>query len=122
MKVSPYGLSGEQWAIGIGAGLSTWVAAFLFKLVPDRIFPQFGAKKDLSQEAIYVERKFTVKDRILSSRVSHALRSQVLSPKKSIASGGSMLGLELGLASPKKRRSEAHGNLKDLLGSFVVEK
>ena len=44
MKVSPYGLAGEQWAIAIGAGFSTWIAAFLFKLVPDRLFPQFGAK------------------------------------------------------------------------------
>ena len=121
MKVSPYGLSGEQWAIGIAAGLSTWVAALAFKLVPDRLFPQFGAKKDL--EPIYVERKFTVKDRILSSRVSQALRSHALSPKKSIASGGSMLGLELGLGSPKKhRQSEVHGNLKDFLGSFALEK
>ena len=39
MKVSPYGLAGEQWAIAIGAGISTLVVAFLFKFVPDTIFP-----------------------------------------------------------------------------------
>ena len=90
MKVSPYGLSGEQWAIGLGAGLSTWLAAFLFKLVPDRFFPQFG-KKPESQEPIFVDRKFTVKDRIMSSHVSH-LRSSA-SPKKFVASGGSQIGV-----------------------------
>ena len=81
MKVSPYGLAGEQWAIAIGAGISTWIAAFLFKLVPDRLFPQFGAK-DLSIEPLFIEKKFNIKDRILSSRVSQLRSIDQLSQKR----------------------------------------
>jgi hypothetical protein len=45
LKVSNHGLAGEQWAIAIGAGISTWIAAFFFKMIPDTWCPQFGSKK-----------------------------------------------------------------------------
>ena len=45
LKVSKEGLAGEHWAIAIGAGLSTWIAAFFFKFIPDTWCPQFGDKK-----------------------------------------------------------------------------
>ncbi len=45
LKVSNYGLAGEHWAIAIGAGVSTWIAAFFFKMIPDTWCPQFGDKQ-----------------------------------------------------------------------------
>ena len=45
MKVSKYGLAGEHWAIAIGCGLSTFIMAALFKLIPDTWCPQFGQKQ-----------------------------------------------------------------------------
>ena len=45
MKVSKYGLAGEHWAIGIACGMSSWVVAVLFKLIPDTWCPQLGKKE-----------------------------------------------------------------------------
>jgi len=45
MKVFTHGISGEHWAIAIGAGVSTWIVGFFFKFIPDTWCPQFGVKK-----------------------------------------------------------------------------
>lgn len=46
LKVSAGGLHGYHWLIAVILGLSTWVMAFLFKLIPDNWCPQFGKKGD----------------------------------------------------------------------------
>jgi len=42
LKISRGGIHGYHWLIACILGFSTWVAAFLFKFVPDSIFPQLG--------------------------------------------------------------------------------
>jgi hypothetical protein len=39
MKVSIHGLAGIHWAIAIGCGMSTWIASFFIKLIPDTWCP-----------------------------------------------------------------------------------
>ena len=50
MKISQGGLHGYHWLIACILGLSTWVASFLFKLLPDSICPQFGKSNNADSE------------------------------------------------------------------------
>lgn len=45
LKVAYSGLPWEHWIIAVGLGISTWIAGFLIKLLPDSVCPQFGNKE-----------------------------------------------------------------------------
>lgn len=50
MKISDGGLHGYHWLIACILGFTTWIASFLFKLLPDSICPQFGKKNENESE------------------------------------------------------------------------
>ena len=45
MKCAKGGIAGEHWAIAVGLGISTWIAGFFIKYIPDTWCPAFGDKK-----------------------------------------------------------------------------
>lgn len=53
MKVSPDGLSWQQWVICVAIGLSTWIYSFVLRLLPDTICPMFGTKKPTKEEVLF---------------------------------------------------------------------
>jgi P-type Ca2+ transporter type 2C len=50
LKVTRGGLHGYHWLIAVILGMSTWVASFLFKLLPDSMFPLFGTKTNQTED------------------------------------------------------------------------
>lgn len=49
LKITRGGIHGYHWLIACVLGFSTWIAAALFKLIPDSIFPQLGQKNNTDQ-------------------------------------------------------------------------
>jgi hypothetical protein len=50
MKITRGGLHGYHWLIAIILGFTTWIMAALFKLIPERIVPQFGKKNNQTED------------------------------------------------------------------------
>lgn len=50
MKISRGGLHGYHWLIAIVLGFTTWIMSALFKLIPERIVPQFGRKNNQTED------------------------------------------------------------------------
>ena len=50
MKITEGGLHGYHWLIACVLGFTTWIAAALFKLIPDELFPQFGKSNQTEDE------------------------------------------------------------------------
>ncbi len=50
MKITEGGLHGYHWLIACILGLTTWIAAALFKCIPDNFCPQFGKSNQTEDE------------------------------------------------------------------------
>jgi hypothetical protein len=50
MKITRGGLHGYHWLIAIVLGLTTWIMSAFFKLIPERIVPQFGKKNEETEQ------------------------------------------------------------------------
>jgi hypothetical protein len=50
MKITRGGLHGYHWLIAIILGFTTWIMSALFKLIPERIVPQFGKKNNQTED------------------------------------------------------------------------
>ncbi len=57
LKVTRGGLHGYHWLIAVILGMSTWVASFLFKLLPDTVCPAFGKKSNQTDDEDSVQGK-----------------------------------------------------------------